>query len=331
MKINNILITGGAGYIGSHMIRTCTNAGYKNIIVLDNLSTGYKDNLPKEAKLVIGDVGDSLLVCKLLKEYEIDAVFHFAASISVEESIKNPQKYYYNNTAKTLSLVNDLIENKIQYFIFSSTAAIFGDAKYTPVDEAHPKNPMSPYGKSKLIIEELLLDISKSHDWFKFGCLRYFNVAGCDIENNLGIRNTYIKSLIPLLAKYVIDPKKEFYVFGNDYNTKDGTCIRDFISVYDICSAHLKLLDYLENLGSEKFFNLGSAEGYSVLEIIKTMEEVVGGNIIVKYEKRRAGDIPQIIADNKKAQKLLNWKVQSNLKDMLLSSYLWERKLQNDE
>jgi UDP-glucose 4-epimerase len=321
----NVLITGGAGYIGSHMVRQCIDFGYTNIVVLDDLTTGFEENIPQGIKLVIGDIANESLVAKLLTENKIEAVFHFAASIEVEESVNNPTKYFHNNTAKTLSLINNLIEHKIKYFIFSSTAAIFGNPQYSPVDEAHPKNPLSPYGKSKLIVEEALLDTSKAHKWFRFGCLRYFNVAGCDIENKLGVRNRKIKSLIPRLAKYAVDSRNKFSVFGKDYGTKDGTCVRDFVSVYDICNAHLKLLDYLTTSGKEHFFNLGSGSGYTILEIIRTMEGVIGKKLAISYEERRDGDISEIVADSKKSHSLLNWKAKISLKEMLNSSYHWEK------
>lgn len=324
----NILITGGAGYIGSHMIRTCIQAGFTNIIVLDDLSTGYKDSIPRGIKFIQGSIGHNALVSKILVENNIDAVFHFTSSTSVEESMSNPIKYYHNNTANSLSLINNSIKHKVKFFIFSSSASIFGNPLYIPVDEKHPKNPISPYGKSKLMIEEILKDIGSSNKWFKFGCLRYFNVAGCDVKNGLGIRNPNVTNLIPILARNINSTDPIAHVFGNDYNTSDGTCIRDFVHVIDICTAHLNLLEYLANNDSAIFeceFNLGTSNGFSVLQVIKTMEKITNTQFKIEYLDRRQGDIEQIVSDNKKAQSILHWQPKLDLDTMIETSYIWDK------
>jgi len=320
-KIQNILITGGAGYIGSHITKMCINKGY-NVVVLDNLINGHKDSIDKKAKFIQGDIEDSILISKIIKENKIEAIFHFASFIEAGESVKNPLKFYYNNTSKTIKFLNTLIKNNVNYFIFSSTAAIFGKAKYLPIDENHPKNPINPYGQSKLMVEKILNEIKKTNKKFKYGCLRYFNVAGADYKNNLRERHDPETHLIPLLLKFANKKINNFYIFGNDYNTKDGTCIRDYIHVLDICDAHLKLLEYLEKDGEEREFNLGTGVGYSVLEIVKKMEKILNKKLNIQYKKRREGDTANLIANGNKAKKLLNWKSNNSGLKQIIESVL---------
>ncbi len=323
--IKNLLIAGGAGYIGSHMVNIAVKAGY-NVVVLDNLVSGNQDSVNKKAKLIIGDIADNDLVKKIIVENKIQAVMHFAAFIEAGESVNNPLKYYENNVAKTINFLNSVVESGINYFIFSSTAAIFGEAKYLPIDEDHPKNPVNPYGKSKLMIEEVLYELNKANKNFKYGCLRYFNASGADYENNLGENHDPETHLIPLLIRFANGKKNDFFVNGNDYETYDGTCVRDYIHVLDICDAHLKLLDYLENGGEEKYFNLGSESGYSVLDIVKVTEKIIGKKLDIKYGKRRKGDAVKLVTSSKKAQEILDWKLKhSDLESIVNSVWKWEK------
>lgn len=321
-SIKNILITGGAGYIGSHMVQIAIDVGY-NVVVLDNLSKGHKKSVHKKAKLIIGDIADENLVREALKENQIDVVMHFAAFIDAEESVLNPEKYYHNNYEKTKSLIDVVIESGVNYFVFSSTAAIFGDAKYFPIDEDHPKNPTNPYGESKLMVEKYLEDFQETHQNFKYGSLRYFNVGGSDYKNGLGNYNSD-RGLINLLTRFVIGEIDNFYIFGDDYDTRDGTCIRDYIHVLDICDAHLKLLKYLESGGLEKYFNIGSKNGHSISEIVKTTEQIIDKKLDIRIGERRKREIIKSIAGNKKAKEILGWELRnSNLRNIIYSALQW--------
>lgn len=325
-RIKNLLITGGAGYIGSHMVNIALNSGY-SVVVLDSLINGHKSSVNEKAKLVIGDIADDDLVKRIIAENKIEAVLHFAAFVDAGESVAEPEKYYNNNATKTIKFLNNLVSNGVNYFIFSSTAAIFGDAKYLPIDEEHPKNPTNPYGKSKLMVEEALSKISQTNPNFKYGCLRYFNVGGADYKNNLGSYN-FEMGLIPLLLRFAAGKSENFSVYGNDYDTKDGTCVRDFIHVLDVCDAHLKLLNYLEKGGEEKYFNLGTASGYSVNEVVKMVEKVTDKKLNVTYGKRRVGDIISSVASNQKAKKLLGWELRnSDLENIISSSWNWQKSI----
>jgi UDP-glucose 4-epimerase len=324
-QIKNILITGGAGYIGSHMVNIAVNCGY-DVVVLDSLANGRKNNVNEKAKLVIGDIADDNLVKKIITENNIEAVLHFAAFIEAGESVTNPLKYYNNNFDKSVKLLDTIVASGVNYFIFSSTAAIFGEAKYTPIDEEHPKNPVNPYGKSKLMVEEALSKIGQANPNFKYGCLRYFNAAGSDYKNNLGENHNPETHLIPLLMRFANGVKNDFTVNGNDYKTRDGTCVRDYVHVLDICDAHLKLLNYLENGGTENYFNLGTKNGYSVLEVIEAVEKIVGRKLDVKYGGKRIGDAAEVVASNQKAKEILGWDLKnSDLENIINSALQWEK------
>lgn len=326
-KVNskNILIVGGAGYIGSHMVLCAIQNGF-NVVVLDSLINGDKKFVNQKAKLIVGDAGDEALVSKIISEEKISTIMHFAAFIEAGESVKNPEKYFLNNYEKSKILIETAVKLGVSNFIFSSTAAIFGEAKYLPIDEEHPQNPVNPYGKSKLMVEEFLAKTAKNNRQFKYVCLRYFNACGADYKNGLGENHDPETHLVPLLIKFVLGKRDEFFVNGNDYKTKDGTCVRDYIHVLDICDAHLKALQYLEKGGGSDYFNLGSKNGFSILEIISALEKNLDKKITFKFAQKRAGDPAFLVADNKKAEKVLLWKPQfSSLNEILNSTLQWEK------
>lgn len=325
MPINNILVTGGSGYIGSHMALMLEDQGYHPIVLdLKNNPCLGKSNIP----VYIGDIGDQDFVFKILKKYDfkINAVMHFAGVIEVGESVLNPIKYYENNFSKTLNLLEVLIKNNIKKFIFSSTAAIFGEPQYTPIDEQHPKSPVNPYGQSKLFVENLLRDLDQAHG-LKSVCLRYFNAAGADPKLRTGESHDPETHLIPLVLQAALGIRKSIKIFGTDYETPDGSCIRDFIHVEDLCAAHLLALNYLAKNNQSNpsdQFNLGNSLGTSVKTIIKIAEKITGKNIPVEICDRRPGDPKILIADNQKAQKILGWEPKySDISEIIAHAWAW--------
>lgn len=320
--MRHILITGGAGYIGSHMIRTLHAQGFYPIIV-DDLSNGHEDAVTV-GTFVKGSIADSVLIDGLYQRYKFEGVINFASSILVGESMTNPAHYYQNNLQHSIALLNTLIRYPIRYFIFSSTAAIFGEPLYTPIDEKHPKNPVSVYGRTKIMFEQILQDYSAVYP-FKFGALRYFNAAGADPSGELGERHNPETHLIPLLLQVASGKRESIQVFGNDYPTPDGTCIRDYIHVSDLCDAHLGLLEYLCAGGQEREFNLGTGRGYSVSEVIQKVQDVTGKTITVNYQSRRSGDAAVLVADGSKAKNILNWQPQrSDIESIITDAWRWE-------
>lgn len=323
-----ILVTGGAGYIGSHMVAMLNAAGMR-VVVLDNLSNGHRDAVPEAEEFIQGEIDDKRLLETLFTRYTFDGVMHFASLIQVGESVKEPAKYYRNNIAATLTLLEAMLQHKVEPFIFSSTAAIFGEPQTTPIDETHPSSPVSPYGYSKLCIEKILQDYADAYG-LTFGSLRYFNAAGADPESRFGERHDPETHLIPLLLKAAADRSREFTVFGRDYSTQDGTCIRDFIHVTDLCDAHLRLLDYLWTGGKEQFFNLGTGSGYSVQQVIDMARNITGEDIRIRDGIRREGDPAVLIADGSKAQKELGWNPEySSLETIIRHAWAWEQKSRN--
>ena len=301
--MKTILITGGAGYIGSHMALMLKDRGYSPIII----------DLKKHAGLeragipcLIGDIGDQDFVSGVLQKYKIIAVMHFAGLIEVGESVIQPGKYYEQNVSRTLKLLEVLIKNNIKKFIFSSTAAIFGEPKYIPINEDHPKFPVNPYGRSKLFVEEILQDFDRAYG-LKSICLRYFNAAGADPQGRTGESHIPETHLIPLVLEAAMGKRDCIKIFGEDYETPDGSCIRDFIHVEDLSDAHLKALEYLEKNNQSDCFNLGIGEGVSVKNIIKLAGEITGKNIPIEKHPRRAGDPAVLVADSQKAKKILGW------------------------
>ena len=324
-----ILVTGGAGYIGSHCVMRLLEAG-KKVIVFDNLSTGHIETvneLKKHGKLEFIK-GDLLNIEDIKKVFNnnIDAVIHFAALSLVGESVKEPLKYYYNNVVGTLNLLNVMIENNVKKIVFSSTAATYGEPKYTPIDELHPRNPINPYGNTKLMIEKMMDDFDKAYG-LKSIRLRYFNVAGADKKARIGEWHNIETHLIPNILKSVFDENKTFNIFGTDYNTKDGTCVRDYINIEDLISAHILALEYLFNGGNTNFFNLGTNEGNSVKEVFDACQKVLNKNINVSTKERREGDPEILVADNKKAKEILGWQNNKSLTDSISSAFEWEKKL----
>jgi len=299
-----LFIIGGAGYIGSHMVKIAHKAGHE-VITLDNLSTGHQDAV-LYGQFEYCDILDSAKLNKLFIKHNPDAVMHFSAYSLVGESVADPYKYYHNNVSGSLSLLKTMIDNNCNKFIFSSSAAIFGNPEYIPIDEAHPKRPINPYGKSKLMVEEILKDFESAYG-LKYVSFRYFNAAGHDPEGELGERHDPETHLLPLIMQAANGQRDSISIYGTDYDTKDGTCIRDYIHVNDLANAHLKGLNYLNNsddsLSAE--FNLGNGNGYSVKEVIRKAKDITNKDFKVIEESRRDGDPSVLIASDKKAKEHL--------------------------
>lgn len=322
-----ILVTGGAGYIGSHVVKNLVEKGY-SIGVLDNLSTGHLQAVDKRATFILGDVGNPTTLDQIFKSYPIKAVMHFAANCLVGESVKNPLKYYQNNVATSLNLINKMIENKISNFIFSSTCATYGVPETKLIHEHMPTNPINPYGKSKLIVETILQDVSKYYP-FKYISFRYFNVAGSDLSGVLGEDHKPETHLIPNVLNHLQGKTNSIEVFGNDYETPDGTCIRDYIHVSDISLAHILGLQSLLNQSNQnraEVFNIGNKKGVSVLEIIKKCEEITGIKANIKIQPRRPGDPPYLVASAEKIQKVFGWQSRYSIDEMIQTAWNWKLK-----
>lgn len=299
-----ILVVGGAGYIGSHMVWLVAQQGI-DIVVLDNLTSGYRDAV-LAGTFVEGELADRRRLDHLFTTYRFDAVMHFASLIQVGESVKKPDSYYRNNLSATLTLLDAMIAADVKRFIFSSTAAIFGEPTYNPIDEAHPKLPINPYGRSKWMVEQILEDYDAAFG-LKSVCLRYFNAAGADPKGRLGERHEPETHLIPILLQVASGRRPRAAVFGADYPTADGTCIRDYIHVSDLCEAHLLALTHLVREGRSERFNLGNGQGFSVAEVIAAVERVTGKRLTLDYAERRAGDPSVLVANAAKAHAILGW------------------------
>lgn len=314
MEKPSILIVGGAGYIGSHVNKELHKAGY-DTVVYDNLSTGNRESVIA-GEFIEGDIGDRQALKKLFSEYQIDAVMHFAAHIDVEESVHNPGKYYQNNFVNTKVLIDTMIEYKIKKFLFSSTAAIFGMPEQDIIDENHSKNPINPYGRSKLMVEELLQDYDAAYG-LKYCALRYFNAAGGDPDRVLKNRKFAETNLIPVILRNLRNSNAQSTIFGSDYPTKDGTCVRDYIHIIDLADAHLKGLEKLLSGSGSNVYNLGNGIGYTVREVIETTCKVTGESLNVVDGPRRPGDPHALIANGSKAMKELNWHPKYSLEEMI--------------
>ncbi len=318
----NILIIGGAGYIGSHMVKMLHLAGHQ-VVTLDNLSTGHADAV-RYGTLVIGDMADAPLLDQLFSEHHFDAVMHFAAASIVGESTVDPAKYYRNNVANTLTLLDVMIKHGVLRFIFSSTAATFGTPTQGIIDEAHLQQPINPYGRSKLMIENILSDYDSAYN-LKSVSLRYFNAAGADPDCELGERHDPETHLIPIILQVASGRRESINVFGTDYNTPDGTCLRDYIHVTDLCKAHLLALNRLSENRQSAAYNLGNGEGYSVQEVIDAAVSVTGRRIPVVKAARRPGDPDRLVADAKRARSELGWVPQyPDLKTIVQHAWEWE-------
>jgi UDP-glucose 4-epimerase len=318
-----VLVVGGAGYIGSHMVKRLQRAGYAPV-VLDNLSQGWRGAVGA-APLVVGELGDSSVLDVLFQAWPIAAVMHFASFIQVGESVAQPAIYYQNNVGNTLTLLQAMVRHRVPRFIFSSTAAIFGDPDYVPIDERHPKAPINPYGRSKLMVEQMLGDFEAAYG-LRSCCLRYFNAAGADPEGELGECHEPETHLIPLVLQAAAGRRPSITVFGRDYDTPDGTCIRDYIHVQDLCDAHLLALESLLAGGGGMRFNLGNGAGYSINQVIEAARCVTGREIAVTDGPRRAGDPARLVADPALARGTLGWLPRfADLDAIIAHAWAWER------
>ena len=322
-----ILVTGGAGYIGSHVVKQLGLAG-EHVVVLDNLSTGFAESV-LFGELIVGETGDQELVTRILAEHNIDSVLHFAAHTIVPESVSDPLKYYGNNTANTRNLLQCCQQAGVKHFIFSSTAAVYGIPEQTSINELTPTSPINPYGTSKLMSEWMLRDLSAATE-LRHVVLRYFNVAGSDPEGEIGQSTEKATLLIKVAAEVAVGKREKLLVFGTDYPTPDGTGVRDYIHVSDLADAHIQALGYLRSGGESTTLNCGYGHGYSVREVIDTVNKVNGAEITVEEQPRRAGDPPQLVAAVDNIHSTLNWKPKyDDLNEIVRTSLAWEHKLHN--
>jgi UDP-glucose 4-epimerase len=321
-----VLVTGGAGYIGSHMVHALADAG-ESVAVVDNLSTGFSHFIPEGVPLYIGDAGDENLLEGVIRSHEVDAIIHFAGSIVVPDSLRDPLGYYRNNTVTTRNVLASAVKCGVRRFIFSSTAAVYGNPDQTPVAEHAPTRPMSPYGTSKLMTEIMLRDVAEAHD-MHYVVLRYFNVAGADPKLRCGIAVPGATHLLKVAVEAATGQRAKIDVFGADYPTPDGTCIRDFIHVSDLAQAHRAALAYLRAGGRSETLNCGYGHGYSVLEVIEAVRRVSGRSFAVNQASRRPGDIMTMIAETRRIQAVLDWAPQyDNLDTIAAHALAWEEKL----
>jgi UDP-glucose 4-epimerase len=316
-----LLIPGGAGYIGSHMVRYAQEHGHE-VVVLDDFSTGHEWAI-KDCEILRVNLLDKDKLSKLLKGSYFDGVIHFAAKSLVSESVRKPDLYYRNNVVGTLNLVNEMLKNDVNNLVFSSTAAIFGNPVTDKITENHPKNPINPYGQSKLMVENILQDICSVND-FNATCLRYFNAAGAHESGEIGESHDPETHLIPNILKAALLNKNNLKVFGDDYPTPDGTCVRDYVHVTDLAQAHLLSLRYMQKNKGFSAFNLGNGEGFSVLQVIKSCEKIANTKISFQIEERREGDPPVLVSENKLAVEVINWNPKYNdINDIIKGAWFW--------
>ncbi|MED4889231.1 UDP-glucose 4-epimerase GalE [Lysinibacillus fusiformis] len=319
-----ILVVGGAGYIGSHFVKELVKT--QDVVILDNLSTGHGWAVDARAIFIQGDLGDPATVQHIFDTYKIEAVLHFAAYSLVGESVINPLKYYENNVVATLNLLKMMKQYQINKFIFSSTAATYGMPSVDIIDEETPTYPINPYGQSKLMVEQILADFAQSYG-MKFVVLRYFNAAGAYETAEIGECHNPETHLIPIILQHLGGQRESISVFGTDYDTPDGTCIRDYIHVTDLANAHLLALEaLLENRIETAIYNLGNGHGYSVKEVIETCERITGKKAKVQYVERRSGDPARLVADANKIYSELGWKAQLDIQDIIKSAWVWHKK-----
>ncbi|RAL23714.1 UDP-glucose 4-epimerase GalE [Lujinxingia litoralis] len=321
--MSTLLVTGGAGYIGSHVAWALVDAGH-HVVILDNLSTGVRENIPPQARLVIGDVGDAVLLKRLFTNHTVDAILHFAGSIVVPESVENPLKYYDNNTTRTRTLLEAAVTAGVPRFVFSSTAAVYGEPAHLPVTEDSPTRPINPYGRSKLMTEWMLEDVSRAHP-LNYVALRYFNVAGADPAGRTGQSTPQATHLIKVACQLATGQRESMAIFGTDYPTDDGTCVRDYIHVSDLADAHLRALEFLAEHKTSAVFNCGYGHGYSVRQVVSAVERVVGKKLNVTQSPRRAGDPPELISDPTRLRQATGWEPRhDDLETIVKSALDWE-------
>jgi UDP-glucose 4-epimerase len=322
----SVLVTGGAGYIGSHMVLELLDAGEK-VVVVDNLSTGFWWALPQEATLVVGDIGDQVLMERVLREHKVEAITHFAAKLIVPDSVADPLDYYHANTVKTRALLEAAVKSGVKHMIFSSTAAVYGEPPVSPIKEDAPLAPINPYGRSKLMSEWMLADAARAHP-LAYVALRYFNVAGADPRGRAGQSSANATHLIKVACQAALRRRSHLSVFGTDYATPDGSCIRDYIQVSDLVRAHALALAYLRAGGECATLNCGYGGGYSVLEVIDVVKKVSGFDFEVRMEGRRAGDPTTLVAVADKVRRLLGWRPRyDNLETIVRQALDWEAAL----
>jgi UDP-glucose 4-epimerase len=331
--MTSVLVTGGDGYVGSQCAIALMDAGY-DVAVLDNHSTGFKSigdalsAIPSDGSFlgtVQGDLLDLAEVDSALERWDVDAVMHFAAFSQVAESVSNPSKYYRNNVIGTMNLLDSMRSHDVDMIVYSSSAAVYGEPKYLPIDESHPREPISPYGRTKLCVEHMMDDYDLAYG-IRSVRLRYFNVAGADSRCRVGECHDPETHLIPSILRSTFNGRETFQIFGADYGTRDGTCIRDYVNVEDLADAHVLALKYLENGGRTDFFNLGTNEGSTVREVFSTCERITGRSIPLEMGDRRPGDPASLVADNKKAKAILGWNPIRTLEDSIRTAYAWEKK-----
>ena len=322
-----ILVTGGAGYIGSHTVLALKNQGFE-VVILDNLSYGHRDLVETvlDAELIVGDIGDRALLDRLFSERRIDAVMNFAAFIVVGESSKYPDKYYRNNVVGTLTLLEAMVAAGIDKFVFSSTCATYGVPKTLPIPEDHPQNPINPYGTTKLMVEQILKDFAGAYG-LRSAIFRYFNAAGADPEGRLGEDHHPETHLIPLILMTALGKRDAISIYGTDYPTPDGTCVRDYIHVNDLAQAHVLGIEYLLKGGNSEIFNLGNGNGFSVRETIAAAKRVTGKDFKVIESERRPGDSPILVGSSEKARTILNWQPQyADIESIIAHAWQWHQK-----
>ena len=320
-----ILIVGGAGYIGSHMNKILNQRGAETL-VLDNLVYGHREAV-KWGKFIEGDLADVSLLDRIFTEYPIEAVMHFSAYAYVGESVEKPEKYYNNNVVNTLHLLDAMRRHDVKYFIFSSTCATYGEPEKMPIVEDMPQNPINPYGRTKLMVEKILEDYHRAYG-LNYCALRYFNAAGADPACEIGALHAPETHLIPLVLDAAIGKRKSISVFGTDYPTLDGTCVRDYIHINDLADAHIRALEYIRKNDCSEKFNLGNGCGYSVKELIEMARKVTGKKIPVVYAERRPGDPPELIGSAEKAKRILGWEPKFDLESIMQTAWAWHQKHQ---
>ncbi|MBI3916644.1 MAG: UDP-glucose 4-epimerase GalE [Betaproteobacteria bacterium] len=319
-----ILVVGGAGYIGSHMTKLLLDEGHEPMVV-DNLSSGHRDAVPRHVFLN-GDLRHRVLLDSVLSSRHFDGVMHFASCIQVGESMTDPGKYYWNNVANTLNLLDAMMMRGVTRLIFSSTAAIYGEPRYVPIDEEHPKAPLNPYGRSKWMVEQVLADYERAYG-LRHVCLRYFNAAGAHPSGTLGERHRPETHLIPLVLRVASGNAPAVKIFGTDYDTPDGTCIRDYVHVTDLCRAHLLAMEYLMGDGASRAYNLGNGNGFSVKQVIDAASRVTAGTIAVSIAGRREGDPARLVADSALARRELGWQPQyPGIDTIVAHAWVWEQR-----